>query len=362
MDNRATADIIITSPFFSGNCKALFMLLLETDLASRTCWLSQSLEEFESLNKLGFPVAFWTTDHGHQHTWRMLQKSKLVVGSDVTFVLNLNDSFDLLTARSKKLNLWHGSPWKNIGEQSLLRHTVFSAFLTMNNFLENSDYFLVPDAQDLEKMEQILPNARFIQAIEPKWLSLLEKNNQTSFLGSNGRKTKLDLHVEYNESKSRRVLWAPTYRETENTWTAKLIQDFLEMSERFEVEIVIKPHHWDSYLPQVLNGLGVRYVEPTTDIYPLLPIFDFIVTDYSSLLVELKSFHFPCASYAFDISAYESRHGFLSNVIDKEYTLVTSDLNELFSEILGSKKSGGHREEFKSLKKTWLQIIHQLIN
>jgi len=361
MDNRDLADIVLTSPYFSGNSKALYLLLQETDLALRTCWLAQSYEEYEILSSLDLPVAFWTTEHGHQNTWRMLQKAKLIIGSDTHFVQNNMDHFDKLTQNSIKLNLWHGSPWKNIGEQSLLRHTVFESFLIFDKFLNNSDYFLIPHPEDLGKMKEVLPNAKFIQAMEPKWISLLELEDRPKFIEINSFES-ISQAPAAVENRSFRIIWAPTFRETSGTWTEQIIQGFLEKAHEFGMSVDVKPHHWDQFLPTILRSNDIPFIDPRADLYPALQNYDAVVTDYSSILVELRRMGIPCASYAFDIPDYQHRHGFIPGVIDFEEILITDDLKELFSGILELKNLFGTSLELKAIKQIWYKIITNLLN
>lgn len=360
MDNRDTADIVFTSPYFSGNSKALYLLLQETDLALRTCWLAQSYEEYEVLSSLDLPVAFWTTQHGHQNTWRMIQKANLIIGSDTHFVQNNIDQFEKLTLNSRKLNLWHGSPWKNIGEQSLLRHTVFDSFIEFDKFLNNSNYFLIPDPYDLEKMQVVLPNAKFIQAMEPKWISLLEPEDRPRFIEVNSFEPKSQTHSTVGNM-SFRVIWAPTFRETSDVWTELIVQDFLEKAHEFGVSVDVKPHHWDQFLPKILKSMDIPFIDPKADLYPSLQSYDAVVTDYSSLLVELRRIGIPCASYAFDIPSYRHRHGFIPGVIDFDEILITDDLKELFSKILQFKNLLSPSFELETIKLTWYKIINDLL-
>lgn len=361
MDNRDIADIVFTSPYFSGNGKALYLLLQETELALRTCWLAQSYEEYEILSSLDLPVAFWTTEHGHQNTWRMLQKAKLIIGSDTHFVLNNMDHFDKLTRDSVKLNLWHGSSWKNIGEQALLRHTVFDSFLTFDKFLNNSDYFLIQDPEDLGKMKEVLPNAKFIQAMEPKWISLLELEDRPRYIEVNSFEP-ISQTPATVENRNFRIIWAPTFREMSSAWIPQIIQDFLEKALEFGISVDIKPHHWDQFLPIILRSKDIPFIDPRADLYPLLRNYDAVVTDYSSLLVELPRMGIPCASYAFDISVYQHRHGFIPGVIDFEEILITDDLRELFSGILEFEYLLGTSVELKLIKQNWYKITTDLLN
>jgi CDP-glycerol glycerophosphotransferase len=361
LGNRETADIVFTGTFFSGNSKALFLMLQETELAPRTCWLSQTIEEYESLTALGLPAAFWSIEHGHQHTWRMLQKSILIIGADVTFVQENIDTFEVLTSHSRKLNLWHGSPWKNIGEQLLLRHTTLQAFLVFDGFLKYSDYFLVSSSSDHTKMKAILPAAKFLHAIEPKWVSLLDDPIRPKHLDINPNLPEFSGRDLDPAKKIRRVIWAPTHRETNGVWSSDIVKGFIDKGVEVGVELVIKPHPTDVYLPKVLLGMNVEFLDPRADFYPLLQKFDFVVTDYSSLLVELKRIRYPSAAYAFDMVEYENRYGLLTDVISTEETLITDDLDLLFKEILDSEKSLSLPDELDMIKETWFKIIIRLI-
>lgn len=346
MDNRDKCEIVVAGNY-RGNLRGIFEILYShTTYRDKIIFLCTNFEDFEYLTTVNLPTAYWTLEPGHQHTWRMLQRAKVIIGDDINFVNHEHTIFKSLTKNSQKLNLWHGSPLKDIGEKSLLRHSVYSGYSAFESFLDNEDYFLVPEQSDLEKYRNVLPKAKLFVGPEPKWTLFLK-----------------DLeNIDSSDNKDAKVLYAPTYRE-ENVWPNELASTLIKAFKKEDFDLVIKPHPHDSKLIKQLEISLIPFLGRSTEIYKVIASSDAVITDYSSLGIELARIDFPIALFQFDSDYYFDRHGAIDSVVEKNIFNSIEDIPAMASnlKIQIEEKRKLKVESLENIERYWIDKIQEIL-
>jgi len=353
-DIRPNVEVVLFSKHFTRNIKALFEILDNSvEFSKKVIWLTYSLDSYNKWKDV-VPTVYWSTEIGHQHTWNMIENAKILITDDV--IPELKD-FDWVCRKLLRIQLWHGVPFKDIGLSSLLRHDVFQGYKVFSEFLDSSEFFLVPTESDLPMYKRLFPNAKHFVLPEPKISTIFSEN--PSFVSS------IDNYTRFKESLppdafKKVFLWAPTFREVEGVWGEDLPNYLNTICIENDVLLVCKPHPHDQYLSKLnFDGFSNIYVaSDSEDVYDYIRIVDGVISDYSSLLIELHRLRIPVTRWIPDESVYIARHGTLEtneimNVISKH-----SIFREALERIIGLPKSPAMSQD---VSLPWINLLKTLL-
>lgn len=122
-----------------------------------------------------------------------------------------------------------------------------------------------------------------------------------------------------------KILYAPTHRDTASArnrslffpFTDKNEADFAAFCQANKVQLLMRPHPNDKASRAHVYELATQYPDvyvPATprevmDVAELLPQIQILVTDYSSIYLDLLPFDIPCVFLPFDIEEYSAYRG-----------------------------------------------------
>ena len=110
--------------------------------------------------------------------------------------------------------------------------------------------------------------------------------------------------AEYPQLKGKKVvLYAPTFRRGRKIHPAKLIDQF----DPRKYAIIIKQHRLDKTKLKPSNN--IVQIKDEFDSLELLPIADYVITDYSALTFEAALLHKPLYFWAYDYDTYAQECG-----------------------------------------------------
>ena len=251
------------------------------------------------------------------------------------FISTLNTSDFIpffVTPRNIVVQLWHGSPLKNIGIDS--RKTIVRKMLDRLRFmtLDKYTYCLSPAAIFDDKFASafLLKKENILRSAYPRNMSL--------FI-SDQRKKQIRDSLNISED-TVLVLYLPTHRKEGNdssVYTKSLeLSKYDNVLHHHNIQFIIKPHFYDidnfrlfkdSSSIKVLFDLDI-------DLYELLASSDALVTDYSSVFFDYELLRKPIFIFPFDLDEYiASDRGmyfdphFIFNNLN--HTLVVNSLDEL---------------------------------
>lgn len=121
------------------------------------------------------------------------------------------------------------------------------------------------------------------------------------------------------------VLYAPTYRDTPSAQGQSLffpfsdwdIEAFAEQCRRYKLRILLRPHpndwrsgnHAKELVRQCTDVFKLATTAEFPDTAELLPFANAIVTDYSSIYLDVLPFDIPCVFVPFDLPEYRAQRG-----------------------------------------------------
>lgn len=277
-------EVIIGNAYGSltGHLKALDFILTKNKIKHYTVNNNQ-------LKKNSFRV-FW-----------ILLRTKSIV-----YTHNPEDIFIVIPKRVRKINIWHGMPYKPIGYRSTIEinwierkgHSNQSPY-EKNDFLIVNDIFWVDIFYESWQIDRakIYPFGSIIH----EYVYSLSLKSEKSF------------------NTNIKILYAPTFRNNGQDFVIinSLKESILKYQKR-NIELLIKLH----------PKLGTTS-DSEKDIFEEFIDSDILITDYSSVMYEFISLGKPCILYQPDKEEYEILNGKLP-LISVENLIQIKDPNELY--------------------------------
>lgn len=157
-------------------------------------------------------------------------------------------------------------------------------------------------------------------------------------------KNKENIYKEYPELREKiNVLYVPTFRKGKKIKINKLIQDF----DTSKYNLIIKLHPLDNKQYEYKNKKGVIF-EDKFKSYDLLEVSDKIITDYSSLSIEVALLNKPVYFYLYDIEEYKKDPGLNFNFSKEEIGKYVAKTSEELITLLDKKYDYNILERFKN--------------
>jgi len=221
------------------------------------------------------------------------------------FVCTLNSSDFIpffLSPKNIIIQLWHGSPLKNIGIDS--RKTKIRKLLDKLRFNSIDSYtFCVSPASIFDscfKSAFLLKEQNILRAAFPR--------NKSLFV-SDDRKLEIRrlLEVKIDE---KLILYLPTHRKEGNG--SNLYEEVLKINKydnlfsENNIKFFIKPHFYEMKNFKSFHDLKSIKLLPNLDInlYELLASSDSLITDYSSVFFDFELLGKPICIYPYDLDEY----------------------------------------------------------
>jgi CDP-glycerol glycerophosphotransferase (TagB/SpsB family) len=292
---------------YADNPKYLYAYIERHHPDQKVVWLTKNKEVYERIKKGGGNVEYFYSPRG---IWYGLRAKYLVF---CVAYQDLSYSCYLFAAKSIVINLWHGTPLK----QLVVKRT--KAQEAARNFLlallgRECDYIASASPLVTEKLEHYfhIPHKNYLPTGYPRNDSLLAPADIAPGLSARmaGKKA---------------VLFMPTFREyTVKGQRVNLFADFGFDPKKLErtlgnhnAVLLIKLHFRDR---ELLAQIGLAESERIIivndadidgDVYSLLARTDVLITDYSSVYFDYLILDRPIIFSSFDLKAYvESDRGF----------------------------------------------------
>lgn len=174
------------------------------------------------------------------------------------------------------------------------------------------------------------------------------------------------IHVD-NETQKRlalptykkRILYAPTFRRGSETATLHHILDSQRLAPWLaEHNYVLMLNLHPKYLDQArsIESDNIHFIEDS-DIYPLLPSFDMLITDYSSIFTDFLLLDKPIIFYPYDLEEYTEKEGLTrpyDEITPGEKIRTASELIAAIERNIDSAASRNERERVRALYHTYV--------
>lgn len=253
-----------------------------------------------------------------QSLWLLLRCGKVVIDMDW-----FNFGSSPLTHGAKLIQLWHGAPLKHI-ELDIYRKRLDTTPTWMQPFIRiqkaiigrypiydivvaTSQWFIENTFKQCFKARQFVATGYPRNDILFSWPP--EDSLAYRLAWINVDTKTMQAVTEFKNSEYKICLYAPTFRK-ELTDPFKSIVNLASLStfaQKNNLLIVLKLHpymHGHSHISRYPNIIDYA---PLCDVYPLMPLCDLLITDYSSIFFDFLLFDRPIIFFAYDLESYLSQ-------------------------------------------------------
>jgi CDP-glycerol glycerophosphotransferase (TagB/SpsB family) len=267
---------------FAGNAKYFFIDVV-CNLKGKKCyWIAQTKEEMEYVRRLGF-LSFYKW--GISGIYHLLTAHKYIFTNGIT-ELNFWTS-----GNTKSINLWHGVGIKSLGfmleKRSIFRKIISG--IVHPYFLNRLRLFLStgPLMNAHFKKSFRITDKECFEGMYPRCLIFgWEKNKLIDFVRKYEPESTLSL-IKKMEGFDFVCLYMPTWRDNQSDFIRNSDFDFSALNDvmvRKNGLFLLKLHPGSFLkLGSIPNYSNVQIVDTNTDVYPILPFTDVLITDYSSI-------------------------------------------------------------------------------
>jgi CDP-glycerol glycerophosphotransferase len=233
----------------------------------------------------GLPSNLWDGINNRDAFEAVLAARAIVCDTHLLSTAAYGADYHRIARHKPSLNLWHGIPIKDIGRHNHIYDNVMDL-----SHLEDSYRrweFLIPSEKTLPAFSDAYPNSSFHIARYPRNLSW-------DYPDLRGTEINVDPSImaqlaEDAEQNIMRVMFCPTFCDKPmNLISHHRVADLDPLLKKAGIRLYVKPHQHDhaSVLPKERELSNIRLIGEHTDIYPLLPHSDVLITDISSILFD----------------------------------------------------------------------------
>ena len=344
-------------------------------------YLTENLEIYDFIKSKNIPCIFWSPNSFKKSDMDILLQAKVVVSEfDHSEAETCKILYSLLYG-ALKVQCWHGRVWggfsflkENLNEKFVSNNREFSRYLQrksydylMSPMLENEAKNLIDLGFEFKHIKNLgnpkLDLVKFdhtdmeLMNVDTKVLNRLKKSQKVKILiiPSSPISIHTNPELHYFDAGYLNNIKIDAYLN-------HLDLDKLDKSlDGKNVEVYIKHHaiFYDSNSKKNNNYNNIIIVDGYSDIYPTLIHFDYFVTDWSSVMLDLLFLEKPII-LSLDYSKLKEIELFKNNLILKEfYTILFNCKNKIDFEnfllnprkILDQRKS--YKENIKSLNKKY---------
>ena len=292
---------------FRDNAKYLYLHLYRTHQQKfKFFFLTANKSVFRQLQSNNLPSIFYPK----LSTLFIMLRTSVIIVDNFTWISNLKYYFLLY---SYKIQLWHGCSIKSLGlDNEFLKENLKARWRKLLYYARgrfpNYDLFLSTSKINTDKIFKPAFNFRkIIESGYPRNDIFLSEPDTFDLIGTD--KTVINKSANAKKNRYKIVLYAPTFRDTGNG------DDFLEdealnlnkldeFAKRNKIYIIFKVHPWREFPIDFKELTNLIKYKDTGDVYPLLPLVDLLITDYSSIFFDFLYLNKPIIFFPYDYDKY----------------------------------------------------------
>ena len=312
---------------FLDNAKYIYLYLLNQEKNSSfdIFFLTEDKYTYNLLLNNNLPVIFYPT---FKALYKMTTSRVLIV-DNYHWIFNLKY---FLLFFCYKIQLWHGIGFKKLGrvlvydENELPIGRKIREFLGLylEQLLPNYDLFISTSDFYTDKVFRPAFRMKSIENTGYPRNDILHRNNTFNRKHSliNTDEAILQSVKKLKEDGYKIILYAPTFRDSEkfnNNDDKKTLDTFFRFCQNNRIKLILK-FHPDFIDTSILKDNNHIQYKNSCDIYPVLPLTDLLITDYSSIYMDYLHLNKPIIFYPYDLDEYIKN----SRSIQFEYDWITT--------------------------------------
>ena len=339
---------------FQDNAKYLYLAMIEEFTDNKCIWIANSDADITAVAKYG-GLAY--------KRWSLYGLYYSLTGKYWFVNAYSNDINYYASGGAVIINLWHGIPYKKIEKDidgGVLMNRYSSPSIT--DYLRYPWIYKKPDWMISPSdfvTEYAFTSAFSIEADRclsfgnPR-LALFDKPHDyiCNFLVNKNCDDQIRI-IDFAQSYEKTFIFMPTWRDANANFMSSMTNDLFKLNDvlknnNFLLLLKCHPNTPNDALSLYESLSNVLIIDNKSDVYPLLPFTDGLITDYSSIMFDYVILDKPIYLYLFDYDEYVS--GSRTSYFDlKEYAPgeVSLNVDELIKNLL----SADNKSEIRSIIK-----------
>jgi len=292
---------------FRDNIKYLYLHLYRSRQEKfEFYFLTEDREVFRQLQNHSLPVVLYP----RWSTVLVMLKASIVIVDNLEWIRNQKYGF---LVNTYKVQLWHGCSIKSLGLDNArykanLKAIWWRIWYQVQGRFPKYDLFLSTSKINTEKIfKPAFIFSKIIESGYPRNDIFFLKPDTFDLIGTD--KTVIGKAKELKQDQYKIVLYAPTFRDTgfgadfldKEALNIKELDDF---AIRNKILIIFKIHPWRELPVDFTNLNNLIKYRDTGDVYPLLPLIDLLITDYSSIFFDFLYLNKPIIFFPYDYDKY----------------------------------------------------------
>ena len=292
---------------FRDNIKYLYLHLYRSRQDEfEFYFLTEDRKVFEQLKNNSLPTILYP----RWSTILVMLKASVVIVDNLEWIRNLK--YNILN-NTYKVQLWHGCSIKSLGldnewYKTKLKTIRWRIWYQLQGRFPEYDLFLSTSKVNSENIFK--PAFIFTKIIEcgyPRNDIFFSKPDTLDLIGTDTiviRKAK-----ELKQDQYKIILYAPTFRDTglgddfmdKEALNIKELDDFAVNN---KILFIFKIHPWRKLTVDFTSLKNLIKYKDVGDVYPLLPLTDLLITDYSSIFFDYLYLNKPIIFFPYDYDKY----------------------------------------------------------
>lgn len=309
---------------YLDNSKYLYEHIVENHPEIDIYWLTRDEAVYEKLKQENRPVCKF----GSKECRKILSHAQIAITDH--FIMSDYDNLSGFNNKIKVVQLWHGVGFKSMGDGKTIKNTKEPGVQYSDDILPKENDSIttkiiknikyVRHAYYRELFEEyfilVCPGQERVEMIGDMWN--VPKENM--FMCGHPRNTLMHkTQIDFTQPK---ILYAPTYRFNANK-EMEMVNNCIEafgkiqaLMEMYDGQFVVRlhPHTWRNYKTKILAALDSYdriFLDEEKDIYTKLGEYSMIISDYSSIALDVAMLNRPTIFYCEDYEWFkENEAGF----------------------------------------------------
>lgn len=292
---------------FLDNEKWCFLYSNKIITNKKHIWLSRNKQILNFLRERGLNCMNSTSLKG---ILTVLRAKVFIHGSSVD-----DFCYGFLTGGALRCNLWHGIPLKKIGyDDHLSPHAPYKAGTFKGWFIRSyaPEKLVFTTSVELRNIfasafnvsQENVVIAGYHRTI-PFFMKEMELEGHVKKMENQSLNDLYQFMREHSTYKH--CVYMPTFRDAKPDFIKEALPDFdvlEEMCSRNHIYFYLKLHRYTKLDIRLEKYTHIIKLDNTMDIYPILPLTDVLITDYSSIFFDYALLCKPIIFYPYDLEEY----------------------------------------------------------